>query len=185
MNLKLAVLALTALLCASIAKADGATTWDFSFYSLSDITDQPNGVVSGSGSFQTLPANESPYLYSLEIVSTTGTMNGSPMSFVPLIYNAIDSDTSSGDDPFLNFAFYFAVDGSQYYIHDVDVDEAPLYTGDTLYGPTYNGQLLAVTLTDAPASVTEPRTLLLLVAGLGALLLVPGMRKRVTGYAAA
>lgn len=167
MKYALAVLAFLTL--GLTTRADSTlTTWDFSFYSVSDITDQPDGVVSGSGSFQTLPVDQSPYQGSLEIVSTTGTMNGQSMSFVPLLYNAIDWDAAS--DPytaFLNYAFYFNVDGAQYSIHDVDVDEAPLYTGNTLYGPLYNGELLDVTLADpTPVTTPEPRGIELLCIGM-------------------
>lgn len=148
-----------------VTKADSTTiTWDFSFYSVSDVTDLPNGVVSGSGSFTTLSESYpvSPYAGELEIVSTSGEMNGEPMGYVDEPYNGI----SSSGEPFLNFLFYFTAGGNEYYIHDVDVDESPIYTGNTLYGPDGYEQLLDITLTQDPVSTPEGSSIGMLLLGL-------------------
>jgi hypothetical protein len=168
MKYALAVLAL--LILAGQAKADSVTTWDFSFQTIDAKTFQPNGIASGSATFQTLPTDESPYQNSLEIISTIGTMNGQPMTFVPSIQNAIDSNAATDPDTaFLNYSFYFDVNGVQYYIYDND---EPPVGGDYLVGSGFPpnpydgyGELIEDTLTD-PVSTPEPGMLALCSIGL-------------------
>jgi hypothetical protein len=149
------------------AKADSLTTWDFSFFSVDKINFEPDGVVSGSGSFQTLPQSESPYAQSLEIVSTEGEVNGQSIGFYSAPYNAIEA--SAALDPstaFLNYLFYFTIDGVLYDIEDVD--QGPLI-GDFLVAADTQVEAdpyIEVTLVDPPADAPEASSFFLMLTGL-------------------
>jgi len=180
-----------------VAKADTTlTTWDFSFYTIDPMTDQPNGVATGAGSFQTVPGgcivggnfvSCDPALYSepipqgLIIVSTEGTFNGESMGWVDdlsasEIYNAIDAIalTDPGAvfavDQEVNYAFYFTAGGTEYYI--IGSDQPPV-VGPVLFGVglplnSYggNGQLLDFTLTEEPVCTPEASSFVMLLTGL-------------------
>lgn len=167
---------LKALLCVLLltftAKADSLTTWDFSFYTVDAITFLPNGVAAGSGSFQTLPLDESAAAGSLEIVSLDGTMNGAPMDLISSPFNAVDYaySLSSSYDPFLNHEFLFSVAGVDYTIYTSDLPPltANILSGAGLPLNSYGGmgQAIELSLVDLPVSTPEAPAIVLLLVGL-------------------